>query len=71
MVGLGLAVLVARRTPGRWVWLVAALAGGLMGVCLLLQAAHWLTDLVGGGLLASALVLSVATASRWSSSVAR
>jgi membrane-associated phospholipid phosphatase len=64
MVGVGLAVLIARPGAGRWVWIIAALAGGLMGVCLQLQAAHWLTDLVGGSLLA-VLVLSVATASRW------
>jgi membrane-associated phospholipid phosphatase len=61
----GLAVLLARSSAGRWVWLVPALAGGLMGTALLLQAAHWLTDLVGGGLLAIC-VLAVATASGWS-----
>jgi membrane-associated phospholipid phosphatase len=67
MVGAGLAVLIASPRAGRWVWIMAALAGGLMGVCLLLQAAHWMTDLVGGSLLA-VLILSVATASggsRW------
>jgi membrane-associated phospholipid phosphatase len=65
MVGVGLAVLIGRPSAGRWVMIIAALAGGLMGVCLLLQAAHWLTDLVGGSLLA-VVVLSVAAASRWS-----
>jgi hypothetical protein len=35
MVSLGLAVLVAWPCAGRWVWLVPALGGGLMGVCLL------------------------------------
>jgi membrane-associated phospholipid phosphatase len=65
MVSVGLAVLIARPHAGRWVLIIAALAGGLMGVCLLLQAAHWLTDLVGGGLLA-VLVLCVAAASSWS-----
>jgi membrane-associated phospholipid phosphatase len=65
IVSLGLAMLlVVWPRAGRWVWLVPALGGGLMGVCLLLQAAHWLTDLVGGSLLA-AVVLSVATASGW------
>jgi membrane-associated phospholipid phosphatase len=64
-VSVGLAVLVADpRAAGWWVWIIAGLAGGLMGVCLLLQAAHWLTDLVGGSLLA-VVVLSVATASGW------
>jgi membrane-associated phospholipid phosphatase len=65
MVGVGLAGLIARPRAGRWVLIIAALSDGLMGVCLLLQAAHWLTDLVGGSLLAG-VVLSVATASRWS-----
>ena len=68
VVCLGLAVLVARPHPGRWVWLVPALGAGLMAASLLLQATHWFTDIVGGGLLASAL-LAVATApglSRWS-----
>jgi membrane-associated phospholipid phosphatase len=65
MVTLGLAVLVSRPRRGHWVWLIAALGGGLMGVALLLQAVHWLTDLVGGSLLAI-VVLCFATASRWS-----
>jgi membrane-associated phospholipid phosphatase len=63
-VGVGLAVLLARPRTGRWVLIIAATAGALMGGCLLLQAAHWLTDLVGGGLLA-VVVLYVATAPRW------
>jgi membrane-associated phospholipid phosphatase len=61
MVSLGLVVLVAWPRAGRWVWLVPALGGGLMGVCLLLQAAHWFTDIVGGILLAVVL-LSITTA---------
>jgi membrane-associated phospholipid phosphatase len=64
MVGVGLAVLIARPGAGWWVLIIAVLAGGFMGICLLLQAAHWLTDLLGGSLLA-VLILSVATASRW------
>ena len=63
-VGVGLVVLLARPHAGRWALIIAVLAGGFMGICLLLQAAHWLTDLLGGSLLA-VLVLSVATASRW------
>jgi len=35
-----------------------------MGACLLIQAAHWSTDVVGGGLLATC-VLTAASASRW------
>ena len=68
IVCLGLPVLVAQPRPGRWIWLIPALGGSLMGACLLLQAAHWATDVVGGGLL-SIGVLAVTTASgstRWS-----
>jgi membrane-associated phospholipid phosphatase len=63
MVSLGLAVLLAwPRVGSRWVWLAPALGGGLMGVCLLLQATHWFTDIVGGILLA-VVVLYITTAS--------
>jgi membrane-associated phospholipid phosphatase len=62
VVSLGLVVLVAWPRAGWWVWLVPVLGGGLMGVCLLLQAAHWFTDIVGGILLA-VVVLSITTAS--------
>ena len=65
IVCLGLPVLVAQPRPSRWIWLIPALGGGLMGACLLLQAAHWSTDVVGGGLLGIG-VLAVTTASGWS-----
>ena len=64
IVCLGLPVLVAQPRPSRWLWLLPALGGGLMGACLLLQAAHWATDVVGGGLLGIG-VLAVTTASGW------
>jgi len=64
IVCLGLAVLVARPRVGRWVWLVPALGGCLMGASLLIQAAHWSTDVLGGGLLASG-VLTAVSASGW------
>jgi membrane-associated phospholipid phosphatase len=64
LVSVGMVALVARR-PRPWVWLLAALGGCLMGACLLVQAAHWSTDIVGGGLLAST-VLAFAAASGWS-----
>jgi membrane-associated phospholipid phosphatase len=66
IVCLGLPVLVAQQRPSRWLWLLPALGGGLMGACLLLQAAHWATDVVGGGLLGMG-VLAVTTASGWTS----
>jgi membrane-associated phospholipid phosphatase len=64
VVCLGLVVLMTQPRARRWVWLVPALVGGLMGVCILVQAAHWSTDVVGGGLLAVG-VLTAVTASGW------
>lgn len=58
VVGLGLAVLlVAGRS--RWVWPVALAGGVLMGSALLVESAHWASDVLGGGLLGGA-VLAVA-----------
>jgi membrane-associated phospholipid phosphatase len=64
---LGIVALVAQPRAGWWVWLFPALGGGLMGAALLLQAAHWSTDIVGGALLGTG-VLAVTIASapgRW------
>lgn len=66
MVCLGVALLLAHPRAGPWVWLISAVGGGLMGASLLLQAAHWSTDVVGGALLATG-VLAVVIASGWSS----
>jgi membrane-associated phospholipid phosphatase len=63
IVCLGLAALLALPRAGRWIWFIPALGGGLMAVSLLLQAAHWSTDIAGGALLATG-VLAVASASR-------
>ncbi len=52
IVCFGLLVLLLRPRPERWLWLVPALAGAVMGGCLLVQAAHWTTDVIGGALLA-------------------
>ena len=46
-----------------WAWGVVALLDLLMGLCLLLQAAHWFTDILGGALLATC-VLAVAALAR-------
>jgi membrane-associated phospholipid phosphatase len=64
IIGLGLVVLLVLPSARRWVWLIPALGGGVMAACLLLQAAHWSTDIVGGALLATG-VLAVASAPRW------
>ena len=65
IVCLGLAIQVALPRAGRSMWLVPAAGGSLMGASLLVQAAHWSTDIVGGGLFATG-VLAVTTASGWS-----
>jgi membrane-associated phospholipid phosphatase len=62
VVCLGLVVLVLKPHVGWSIWLIPALVGGLMGASLLLQAAHWFTDLLGGVLLA---VTILAAASGW------
>jgi membrane-associated phospholipid phosphatase len=64
IVCLGLAALLALPHAGRWIWFIPALGGGLMAVSLLLQAAHWSTDIAGGILLATG-ILTVASAQRW------
>jgi membrane-associated phospholipid phosphatase len=61
IVCFGMFVLLALSRAGRWRWVIPALVGGLMGASLLLQAAHWSTDVVGGALLASG-VLALASA---------
>jgi membrane-associated phospholipid phosphatase len=52
--GLG-AMLIARRPPW-WVWCAVGSVAGLMAVSLLVTTAHWLTDVVGGGLLGVAVI---------------
>jgi membrane-associated phospholipid phosphatase len=64
IVCLGLVALVALPKAGLWIWLVPAGGGTVMGICLVIQAAHWSTDVVGGALLATA-VLAAATSSGW------
>jgi membrane-associated phospholipid phosphatase len=64
IVCLGLGVLIAQRRVGRWVWLIPALVGVLMGASLVVQAAHWSTDILGSGLLAT-VVLIGASSSYW------
>jgi membrane-associated phospholipid phosphatase len=56
VVCLGLVVLVSGPRAGRSVWLIPACVGAVMGASLLLQAAHWFSDIVGGGLLAAAIL---------------
>jgi membrane-associated phospholipid phosphatase len=46
----GIVTLLLGATRRSWWWLPTALLGTLMAAALLVQAAHWMTDLVGGGL---------------------
>lgn len=64
MVGVGAVLLVLRGSVGRWGWALAVAAGLVMGLSLLFQAAHWLTDVVGGGILAVAVLAAVDTPRR-------
>jgi len=67
VVCLGLGVLMMRPRVGRWIWLIPAFGGVLMGASMLLQAAHWSIDIAGGGLLASGVlaIMIASGASRW------
>jgi membrane-associated phospholipid phosphatase len=58
LAAFGGCVLAWSRAPRWWVWVPIVLVDLVMGACLLLEAAHWATDVLGG-LLASALVLGV------------
>ena len=63
LVCLGGAVLVLTEHSRWWAWLLVALVELSMALALLFQAAHWLTDVVGGVLLAVPVLL---VASTWS-----
>ncbi len=61
IVGFGLAVLLL-DLPRRWRWLVPAVAGVAMAWSLLVEAAHWTTDVIGGGLLGVGVLVAVRAA---------
>lgn len=56
LVCVGGALLILRERPRWWEWSLVGLAGGVMGWALLVQATHWLTDVLGGALLALTLL---------------
>jgi membrane-associated phospholipid phosphatase len=60
LVCLGGALLVLRVRTRVWQWVLVGLAALTMGLCLLVERAHWFTDVVGGALLASALLVAAA-----------
>ena len=51
LVCLGVALLLVRRHPAPWEWLLVVAADAVMAWALLVQGAHWLTDVIGGALL--------------------
>ena len=51
LVCLGAALLLVRRRPTVWQWLLVLAADAVMAWALLWQSAHWLTDVIGGALL--------------------
>jgi membrane-associated phospholipid phosphatase len=59
IVVFGLLILLLQPRPRWWLWLVPAGAGAAMGGSLLIQAAHWTTDVVGGALLAAGVLAAV------------
>jgi membrane-associated phospholipid phosphatase len=61
VVGLGLTVLVLRGRSRWWDWLAVAAVGAAMAFSLVVQAAHWFTDVVGGALLATAVLAAAST----------
>lgn len=52
-------VLVLWPRPAAVLWLLPVLAGSLMGASLLVQAAHWTSDVIGGALLAGLVLAAV------------
>lgn len=57
MVSVGLTVLMISPRASGWVTSISALfAGLLMGTCLLIQSAHWASDVIGGVLLACCIL---------------
>jgi membrane-associated phospholipid phosphatase len=52
----GCAALLLQHRPGAVVWSLVAIAGAVMAWALLVQTAHWLTDVVGGVLVAGAVL---------------
>lgn len=70
VVAMGVVVMLQPRPPRRWHWGIVAAGGGIMAFPLLFGAAHWLTDVLGGALLAvTVLALTSQLPWRWTAPV--
>ena len=65
---LGGCLLALTTSASWWLWAGVFLVDGVMGWCLLLEGAHWFTDVLGG-LLAGVVVLAAVDGSRTRRSV--
>ena len=63
LVCLGAALLLVRRSPSVWEWLLVLAADAVMAWSLLVQGAHWLTDVIGGALLGVAVLAATSGSS--------
>ncbi len=63
----GLATMLLRPGARSWWWLPTLLLGTSMAAALVVQAAHWVTDVIGGGLVGVMVLATVAAlgADRW------
>jgi membrane-associated phospholipid phosphatase len=64
LVCLGGLLLLVRRSPRWWQWTLVLLVDLAMATSLLLQAAHWLTDVVAGFVLGIAALAATAHLAR-------
>lgn len=72
IVCLGGGLLIAQAQTRWWQWIVPALAGVLMAWSLVVEGVHWATDVIGGGLLAVAILAVGSTIPlRWAKPAAR
>lgn len=52
----GCTVMLLQRRPGAFAWSLVTLAGAVMAWALLVETAHWFTDVVGGVLVAATVL---------------
>jgi membrane-associated phospholipid phosphatase len=60
IVSFGGALLLLHARTHWWEWVLVGLGGLAMGLALLVEAAHWFTDVVGGALLAITVLAAMA-----------